>query len=158
MKNLKKIKGLFLGVILSEVMMVIGMIISFFVIRNMNEEISSSLGNPSDIGYGWGFIFGGWTLYFPLLFVFLGFILVFFVSAIFRVFYSISSFNILKNSQRYVYFLIISWIIYLIVPFLLLMNIFSLNVLMIGIVLVAIDLCIIYLCYSKLISAEEKCK
>lgn len=143
----EKFRNAFLGVLYSESVTIFVMAISLIIIKNTNNEVKNSLGNPSDIGFGWGILFGGWTLYAPIFFIILGELTIYAVSILFRIKYYL---NIPIDGNRHMFLLVFSWVLYSFVPILLLSGIFNTNTIGVGILLAVIDILILYFNYLKL--------
>lgn len=76
------------------------------IVKWTTSRVESLLGDPSGIGFGWGIIFGGWTLYTPILYAGLFFIGSFFVTVLLRMVYTIIYFlkrSYIENNSKNIF-------------------------------------------------------
>ncbi|MGG5332498.1 hypothetical protein [Enterococcus sp. AZ163] len=149
MYNNEKLKSSFLRVLYLECVTIIIMLIAPLVIRNTNDEVKDSLGDPSGIGFGWGIIFGGWTLYLPIFLIGLGLLGLYIVSIVFRINYSKAYLNVPTDENRYMYLFVFSWMLYAFTSILSFGGFFDKTIFIASILLIIIDLCILYFCQLK---------
>ena len=144
-----------LRLLYSESILVFLLIFAPLVLRNTNNVVRNSIGDPSSIGFGWGIIFGGWVLYLPILLICFGMFAFYIVTIFFKIKYLKICLTSIIFENKYLYLLIFSWLMYTSVPILLLDFKLNKNIVYLSIFLIVIDILIIYSCNLSLAIQKE---
>ncbi|MDO4666579.1 MAG: hypothetical protein Q4A90_01935 [Streptococcus sp.] len=144
-----KLKTAFLVTLCSESATILGVSVMPSMITNVNNKLREDFGDPSSVGFGWGIILIGWVLYIPIFLNILLLAILYTISIVFRIRYSKAFFNNQMGDNKYLFLFTLGWVIYLLVPIILLGTFFASDVVVGSVLFMILDVSMLYFTYLK---------